>query len=69
MVANTFQLLDRKEGGNNSGGSFPSAANEPVGSRSLPNTDQTAIPAPPQMSSTANNGPDLSAMPDDDLPF
>lgn len=69
VVASTFQLLDRREGGTSAGGSFPSAANEPIGTKSLPNTDQVAMPSAPQMPNTQTTTPDLSEMPDDDLPF
>lgn len=65
VVANNFQILEKREGSGASS-SFPSAANEPVGNKSLPNTDASPIPAPPQAPSTPAT---KTEMPEDDLPF
>ena len=65
VVANNFQILEKREGSAGST-SFPSASNEPVGNKTLPQTDQTPIPAAPQAPSTPKTS---TEMPEDDLPF
>lgn len=66
VVANNFQILEKREGSGASNSSFPNASNEPIGNRSLPGTDAAAVPAPPQAPSTPATNTD---MPEDDLPF
>ena len=72
VVANNFQILEKREGSGGANTSFPSASNEPVANKSLPQTDQTPIPATPQapQAPQAPSTPTTSTeMPEDDLPF
>ena len=70
VVANTFQLLDRREGGNvGNSGSFPGVENEPMGTKSVPMKENIQIPSAPQAPAQPASTPDISQMPDDDLPF
>jgi len=71
VVANNFQILEKRDSGGQ-GSSFPSASNEPIGSKSLPVTESNPVPAPPQAPQapqTTTNTPSAADMPDDDLPF
>ncbi len=70
VVANNFQILEKREGSGSSSSSFPNASNEPMGSKPLPTTDQTPIPAAPQApDSSVTSTKSAAEMPDDDLPF
>ena len=70
VVANTFQILEKREGGGSPGSSFPGVENEPMGTKSLPNTNQNPLPAAPQAPDALTSGNDSATqMPDDDLPF
>jgi len=70
VVANNFQILEKREGSGGVNTSFPNASNEPVATKTLPATEQTPIAAPPQAppAAPANTG-NATAMPEDDLPF
>ena len=66
VVANNFQMLDRRDSGDNSN-NFPSEENEPA-SRKPQSGDSNALsdaPATPQKS----QAPQQSDLPKDDLPF
>ncbi|MDF1694837.1 MAG: single-stranded DNA-binding protein [Saprospiraceae bacterium] len=67
VVANNFQILEKREGSGGSGTPFPSASNEPAANKSLPNTSQTPIPSAPETSTTSTTS--NTEMPEDDLPF
>lgn len=78
VVANNFQILEKKEGSGNFNNNFPTAANEPVANKTIAPTTQTPIPdapATPVAAPAAPSAPpaanEASAanMPEDDLPF
>lgn len=78
VVANNFQILEKREGSGGASSSFPSASNEPIGNKTLPATEQPPIPAPPETpipappqapSSAPANTESNTEMPEDDLPF
>ena len=70
VVANNFQILEKREASGGASSSFPSAANEPLGNKSIPATNQTPIPAAPQAPTSAPASTESSTeMPEDDLPF
>lgn len=68
VVASNFQILEKRES-SGVGSPFPNASNEPIGNRSLPNTDSNPIPAAPQAPQAPTSSPSTTEMPDDDLPF
>lgn len=69
VVANTFQLLDKREGAGQGVSSFPSAMNEPVNTKPLSSGGTPIPPAPqaPQANTPETNT--AAEMPEDDLPF
>jgi len=72
VVANNFQILDKRDGSSQGASSFPSAANEPVGTKPLagggnPIPETPLAPQAPQTAAPTNTP--SADMPEDDLPF
>ena len=70
VVANNFQILEKREGSGQGASGFPNSMNEPAGAKPLPGTDTplSKTPITPQAPQTPVSKP-AADMPEDDLPF
>ena len=70
VVANNFQILEKRDATSGYNSSFPDSSNEPKAATAIPATDKAEIPAVPQPPSAPPASPASPAqMPEDDLPF
>jgi len=69
VVANNFQILDRRENAGGSGNNFPSSENEPVGNKPLPASSMTPITPPSAPDTTPVVNEPAPGKMEDDLPF
>ena len=67
VVANNFQILEKRENNGNFNQSFPSVENEPKRNIQAPSNDLSAAPSPSPSAPVAE--PIKNAEPEDDLPF